>query len=124
MVPFGCVDKPTEKHCWLICYERKILFRLKKQAKNTDYKPDEQGQCPYVQWILLLLVLPCTGVLAVGVTSFREREQILGLFGGVCVLESLVSEVCFWNRGPLYVVSASPFIVFKGRARVTFVVKI
>jgi hypothetical protein len=27
--PFGCADKSTEKHCWLICYERKILFRLK-----------------------------------------------------------------------------------------------
>jgi hypothetical protein len=25
---------------------------------------------PYVQWVLLLLVLPCTGVLVVGVTSF------------------------------------------------------
>jgi hypothetical protein len=35
---------------------------------------------PYVQWILLLLMLPCTGVLVVGVTSFREREWILGLF--------------------------------------------
>jgi hypothetical protein len=32
--PFGCADKPTEKHRWLICCERKILFRLKKQAKK------------------------------------------------------------------------------------------
>jgi hypothetical protein len=32
--PFGCADKPTEKHCWLIYYERKILFRLKKQAEK------------------------------------------------------------------------------------------
>jgi hypothetical protein len=40
---------------------------------------------PYVQRIRLLLVLPCTGVLVVGVTSFREREQIPGLFEeGVC----------------------------------------
>jgi hypothetical protein len=40
----------------------------------------------YVQWILLLLVLPRIGVLVVGVISFRERERILGLFkGGVCV---------------------------------------
>jgi hypothetical protein len=31
---FGCADKPAEKHCWLICYERKILFQLKKQAKK------------------------------------------------------------------------------------------
>jgi hypothetical protein len=46
---------------------------------------------PYVQWILLLLVLSCIGVLVVGVTSFREKEQILGPFrGGVCCL----SEVC------------------------------
>jgi hypothetical protein len=30
-------------------------------------------ECPYVQWVLLLLVLPCTGVLVVGVTSFFER---------------------------------------------------
>jgi hypothetical protein len=30
-------------------------------------------------------LLPCTGVLAVGVTSFREMERIPGLFGeGVC----------------------------------------
>jgi hypothetical protein len=31
---FGCADKPAEKHCWLICCERKILFRLKKQAEK------------------------------------------------------------------------------------------
>jgi hypothetical protein len=31
---------------------------------------------PNVQWVSLLFVLPCTGVLAVGVTSFRERERI------------------------------------------------
>jgi hypothetical protein len=28
--PLGCADKPTEKHCWLICCEIKILFQLKK----------------------------------------------------------------------------------------------
>jgi hypothetical protein len=32
--PFGCADKPAEKHCWMICYERKILFHLKKQAEK------------------------------------------------------------------------------------------
>jgi hypothetical protein len=32
--PFGCADKPAEKHCWLICCERKILFRLKKQTEK------------------------------------------------------------------------------------------
>jgi hypothetical protein len=42
-------------------------------------------RCPYVQWILLLLVLPCTGVLVVGVISFRKRERIPSLFGGVWV---------------------------------------
>jgi hypothetical protein len=30
--PFGWADKPAEKHCWLICCERKILFRLKKTS--------------------------------------------------------------------------------------------
>jgi hypothetical protein len=43
MAPFGWADKPAEKQCWLICCERKTLFRLKKQAENTDYKPGEQG---------------------------------------------------------------------------------
>jgi hypothetical protein len=33
MAPFGWNYKPAEKHCWLIFCERKILFRLKKQAK-------------------------------------------------------------------------------------------
>jgi hypothetical protein len=32
--PFGWPDKPAEKHGWLICCERKILFRLKKQAEK------------------------------------------------------------------------------------------
>jgi hypothetical protein len=34
LAPFGCADKPAEKHCWLICCERKILFQLKKQAEK------------------------------------------------------------------------------------------
>jgi hypothetical protein len=33
--PFCWADKPAEKHCWLICCERKILFRLKKQAEKN-----------------------------------------------------------------------------------------
>jgi hypothetical protein len=41
--PFDCADKPAEKYCWLICCERKTLFRLKKQTESTDYKPDEQS---------------------------------------------------------------------------------
>jgi hypothetical protein len=31
--PFGWNYKPAGKHCWLIFCERKILFRLKKQAE-------------------------------------------------------------------------------------------
>jgi hypothetical protein len=34
MTSFGCADKLAEKHCWLICCERKTLFRLKKQAEK------------------------------------------------------------------------------------------
>jgi hypothetical protein len=34
LAPFGCADKPAEKYCWLIYYERKILFQLKKPAKK------------------------------------------------------------------------------------------
>jgi hypothetical protein len=34
LAPFSWADKPVEKHCWLICCERKILFRLKKQAEK------------------------------------------------------------------------------------------
>jgi hypothetical protein len=41
--PFGWADKPAEKHRWLICCERKILFRLKNKLKKTDYKPGEQA---------------------------------------------------------------------------------
>jgi hypothetical protein len=33
----------------------------------------------YDQWVLLPLVLPCTGVFVVGVRSFQEREWIPGL---------------------------------------------
>jgi hypothetical protein len=28
--------RPAEKHYWLICYERKILFWLKKQAEKDE----------------------------------------------------------------------------------------
>jgi hypothetical protein len=33
MEPFDWNYKPVEKYCWLIFCERKILFRLKKQAE-------------------------------------------------------------------------------------------
>jgi hypothetical protein len=32
--PFGWANKPAEKHCLLIYYERKRLFWLKKQAEK------------------------------------------------------------------------------------------
>jgi hypothetical protein len=37
---------------------------------------------PYVQWISLRFMLSCTRVLVVGVTSFREREQVPSLLSG------------------------------------------
>jgi hypothetical protein len=74
---------------------------------------------PYVQWILSLPVLLCTEVFVVGVISFWERERILGLFRwSVCV--DLVRCV---SVDPPMQVPTSPFIVTKGRARVTVVVK-
>jgi hypothetical protein len=51
-------------------------------------------KCPYVLWILLLLVLPCTEVLIVGVTRFREMEQIPSLLAA-CECQFLVSGECF-----------------------------
>jgi hypothetical protein len=45
----------------------------------------------------------------------REGADLKSLCGGVCVLSK--------TRPPLGVAPASPFIVSKGRARVTFVVK-
>jgi hypothetical protein len=65
-------------------------------------------------------------MLVVGVTSFREREQILGFFVGECVCFDLVGcnlvEKRERERAPTQV-PASPFIVPKGRAQVTVVVK-
>ena len=37
------LKKQAETLFWLICCERKILFRLKKQAKKMDYKINEQA---------------------------------------------------------------------------------
>jgi hypothetical protein len=57
-----------------------------------------------------------TRVLVVGVTSFRERERISGLFGGgVCVVVlarcvSLVSVLVVLRCGPCL-----PFYSFQGR---------
>jgi hypothetical protein len=36
LAPFGWNYKPAEKYCWLILCERKILFRLKKQAEQDE----------------------------------------------------------------------------------------
>jgi hypothetical protein len=52
--PFGWADKPAEKHCWLICCERKILFQLKNKLKKTDYKP---GEHTYSCYMLLIDVI-------------------------------------------------------------------
>jgi hypothetical protein len=34
LASFGCADKSAKKYCLLIYCERKILFRLKKQAEK------------------------------------------------------------------------------------------
>jgi hypothetical protein len=70
----------------------------------------------YVQWILLLLVLPCTGVLVVGVTSSRERKRISCLYGEVCmrVLSLCSVYVLFLTSLFSDVAPASSFIVSKG----------
>jgi hypothetical protein len=84
---------------------------------------------PYVQWVLLLFVLPCIEMLIVGVTSFsREGADPRSLLWGVCVCvvsfdQSCPVEVNFIRLIPLGVALASPFIVSKERARVTFSVK-
>jgi hypothetical protein len=83
---------------------------------------------PYVQWVLLLLMLPCTRMLVVGVTSFsREGADPRSLLWVcVCVVsfdQSCPVEVNSIHSIPLGVAPASPFIVFKERARVTFAVK-
>jgi hypothetical protein len=80
---------------------------------------------PYIQWILLLLVLPCIGVLVVGVMS--EGVDPKSLWWRMSL--SSWSVTCVLKQGsiligvPLDVAPASPFIVPKGRAHVTFVVK-
>jgi hypothetical protein len=82
---------------------------------------------------LLLLVLPCTGVPIVGVTSFlREGTDPRSLGGGMCVCETVsssLSKMCAscvldsFRRALLDVAPAFLFIVPKGRARVTNKIK-
>jgi hypothetical protein len=52
---------------------------------------------PYVQCVSLRFMLPCTGVLVVGVTSFREREQVLGLLSGGGGFEWVLVVVSFFS---------------------------
>jgi hypothetical protein len=49
----------------------------------------------YVRWVLVLLVLSCTGVLVVRVTSFRERERIPGLFLRVVRFVSILLDCVY-----------------------------
>jgi hypothetical protein len=76
---------------------------------------------PYVQWVSLRFVLPCTRVLAVGVTSFREREQVPSLLGGGGGCFDRFDFDCYSIA--LDVAPAFPFITSKRRAWVTFAVK-
>jgi hypothetical protein len=68
-------------------------------------------------------------VLAVGVTSFQEREQVPSLLGGGGGFEWILVVVAWLSSFnsvlfPSIALSlAPPFIASKGRARVTFVVK-
>jgi hypothetical protein len=62
-------------------------------------------------------VLSCTGVLVVGVTSFREREQIPNLLGGVLVWVLghrgvFSTRVCF-DQGPSWCGPCLPFYSFQ-----------
>jgi hypothetical protein len=79
----------------------------------------------YIQWVSLWFVLPCTGVLVVGVTSFREREHVPGLLsGGGGGFEWVLVVVSFFSSlHSLRFAPASPFIASKGRDWVTFAVK-
>jgi hypothetical protein len=70
-------------------------------------------------------VLPCTRVLVVGVTSFREREQVPSLLsgGGVWFLLRCVLAVVALSWMLLHLLPTSPFITSKGRGQVTFAIK-
>jgi hypothetical protein len=69
-------------------------------------------------------VLPCTGVLVVGVTSFREREQVPSLLSGGGGFDRFDSD-CYSIRffSPRSGPSLSLFIASKKMTRVTFAVK-
>jgi hypothetical protein len=69
-------------------------------------------------------VLPYTGVLVVGVISFREMEQVPSLLsgGGFDRFDSDCYSIQFCS--PFFALAhAPPFIVSKGRAQVTFTIK-
>jgi hypothetical protein len=75
---------------------------------------------------MIRLVLPCTGVLVVGVTSVRERERIPSLLRvceQVCSVSCSIDLLLFEFDSPfLGVVLAFPFIVSKERAQVIIMV--
>jgi hypothetical protein len=72
-----------------------------------------------VEWILLLLVLSCTGVLVVGVISFREREN----GSQVSLVECVCVDLARCVLPVLDVAPVSPFIAPKERTQATFMVK-
>jgi hypothetical protein len=70
------------------------LMAMQSGHKDVFWFEHEQ---PYVQWILLRFMLPCTGVLIVGVTSFREREQVPSLLGGGGGFEWILAIVAWFS---------------------------
>jgi hypothetical protein len=84
-----------------------------------------RAECPYVQ-CSLLLVLPCTGVLVVGGYKLVEKGMApRSLWVGAVVCLSVCLVCChYWALSiqfdlSLSRVPPSPFIVCKGRGRVT-----
>jgi hypothetical protein len=80
-----------------------------------------RAKCPYFQWSLLL-VLICTEVLVVGgyklvKRGMAPRSLCVGVFE--CLSVCLVHSSCWVVQPVLSRVPPSPFIVCKGRGRVT-----
>jgi hypothetical protein len=75
---------------------------------------------PYVQWVSLRFMLPCTEVLVVGLISFRERVDPKSLEWWWWRFRSVRFRLLFDypRHGPCL-----PFMASKRRARFTFVVK-
>jgi hypothetical protein len=62
----GCLNRATSK----FISARLDLDGVQYGHKDVYWFGHER---PYIQWVSLWFVLPCTGVLVVGVTSFFER---------------------------------------------------